>query len=43
MNLRDQHLREKMNLWSRKPANAQHKCTLFAPAAPVVPRAIQLK
>ncbi len=35
--LRDQYLREKMNnLWSREPANSQHKYTLFAPAAPVV-------
>jgi hypothetical protein len=32
-----------MNLWSREPANSQYKYTLFAPAALVVPRAIQLK
>jgi hypothetical protein len=43
MNLRDQHLREKMNLWLREPAISQYKYTLFAPAAPVVQRAIQLK
>jgi hypothetical protein len=30
-----------MNLWSREPANSQHKYTLFVLAAPVVlaPRA----
>jgi hypothetical protein len=29
-------LKEKMNLWSRKPANAPYKYTLLAPAEPVV-------
>ncbi len=45
--LRNQHLREKMNLWLREPANSQYKYTLFAPVvlahARLAARAIQLK